>query len=124
MQIHKFYQFDFIRFNTMWPILIAAGLSSIASGAITYFFAKTPSSSSTGHTNATAEIRNDVKIDVGEIGIKHDFGNTLLMILVCLRIFELIIYIFNSYKKTLKKKYNKSPATLRSDISSTNQDTA
>lgn len=92
----------------MLPIVIVATVASLCTGAATYFAVRPSGSSSSGNTNTSAGIQNNVNLAMEE---KHDFANTLLLTLVCLRLFELFIFAFNSYRKTLKKKYGKRPTT-------------
>lgn len=92
----------------MFLILAAAAAASLCTGAITYFVAKPSGSSSSGNTNMSAGIENNINLSLEG---KHDVTNTLLVFLICLRLFEFLLYAFNTYRKTLKKRYSKQPAT-------------
>lgn len=90
----------------MLLILAAATVASLCTGAVTYLFAKPSSGSSSGNTNTSAGIQNTVNLSNEE---KHDFTNTLLVILVCLRVLEFVLFALNTFRKTMKKRYSKVP---------------
>lgn len=89
----------------VFPVIYAviAGVSTLVAGGVTYFAARSGGSSSSTDVHKSTEVQNNISVDVGQ---KHDYGNTLLLILVCLRVCELLIFALNSFKKSLKKKYN------------------
>lgn len=89
----------------MIPVIIAIVGTALVSGGVTYWLSKPSNSHATsGNANTTGEILNNVHV---EMGMRIDLSNILLMILISLKLIEVMIYAFNSYRKALKKKFHK-----------------
>lgn len=88
---------------------LAAGVTAIVTGIVTYF-AVSPSTSKSGNSGATAEIRNDVKIEEKEVDPHSIITNVLLTIITIIKLIELILYFVNRCRNTFKKKYERKAA--------------
>lgn len=87
------------------PAAIAVG-SSVITGIASYFAFKSKESQSQDNTTTKGEIYNNVHLAVQENNNQNNMLVSLVAILVLLKIVEVIIYTVNSYKRTLKRKYN------------------
>lgn len=101
--------------------LAVMGVTALVTGLGTYFMFR-PSATS-GNSGATAEIRNDVKIEenIGQGGeILSIFAVIILAIIALVKVIELTVYFVNRCKQSIKRKYERrTPAIPSTSTSST-----
>lgn len=86
------------------PVAASAG-TALFTGIVTYFAFK-PRENTEPAVNSKGEIYNNVQLAVEENNNQNNSLVLMVGILVLLKIIEVTIYAINSYKKSLKKKYN------------------
>lgn len=95
-------------------LLIGAAITSaIFAGTATYFATRPGETEGSGNTSggAVAEIRNDVNIQDNKAVAITSIAVSLLTIIVIIKIIELVIYVINRCKKSIKKKYESRTTT-------------
>lgn len=98
------------------PITIGIGVtaavgSAVVTAIITYFATK-PGNIDESKVDSKGEIYNNVHLAVQE---NNNQNNTLVLlvgILVLMKLFEIIIYVFNTLRRGLKKKYQRVPHVI------------
>lgn len=103
-----------------WSTLAAIGVTALITGLGTYFAFK-PSASNL-NSGATAEIKNDVKIEENiERGadILSIFGMIILTTIALVKIVELVIYFIGRCKRSIKKKYEGRAVGMTTTTSAT-----
>lgn len=86
------------------PALWSAG-SAAVTGIASYFIFHTPASGS--GTKTTGEIQNNVHLAVQENNNQNATLVLLVATLVAIKIFEVTIYMINTTRRNMKKKYIK-----------------
>lgn len=89
--------------------LIASGITAIVTAGITYFAAK-PATQNNEKTQfeSAGSIKNNVTIEE-KMDVLAIFTVCLLLILLLIKFVEFAIVTISSYKRSMKKKYQKTP---------------
>lgn len=98
----------------MIGIILAAGVSFLVTGAVSYFVFKPSSPRNTTSTlEAAGTIKNSVTIEESN---KTDalviYIISLLIILVLFKFIELAVFMYSALRRTFKKKYTRYPRAL------------